>query len=89
DPVRPIEFPRPVLPEPHRSNASWHNYYDRHDILGYPLKPISPQYANAVTEDHEINVGGLIQSVTPLSHVEYWTDNTFVKEAAHIVSRFL
>lgn len=49
-------------------------------------KPISPQYAAAVTEDHEINAGGLIQSVTPLSHVEYWTDSTFVKEAANVVA---
>ncbi|MCJ8164373.1 hypothetical protein MKJ04_05915 [Pontibacter sp. E15-1] len=60
---------------------AWYNFYDRDDILGWPLKPLSKGFPNAyaetVTEDIEINTG-----LTPLSHSAYWEDDDFVKPVA-------
>ena len=82
----PITFPSNTVAQsfPGRSAAEieqatcWLNMFDRDDILGYPLKPLSPEYAATVTEDREVNVGNIVTSWTPLSHNEYWTDRDVV-----------
>lgn len=72
----------------------WHNFYDQDDVLGWPLKPMGVRfnpgddnpgisYADAVTEDHEINANAtwfsyVTKSWNPLSHGEYWQDSTFL-----------
>ena len=61
------------------------NFFDADDVLGYPLKPLSPSYGNAVSEDIEINVGGLFTSWNPISHTEYWTDNDFTEPVARLI----
>jgi len=62
----------------------WYNFYDRDDILGWPLKPLSQGFPNAydtlVTEDREINTGW-----TPLSHSDYWEDDNFINPAAALI----
>lgn len=54
-------------------NFIWQNYYDKDDVLGWPLKQLSPSYFNLV-EDFEINTGQYVGS-----HVRYWEDNDFTK----------
>ncbi len=65
---------------------AWYNFYDRDDILGWPLKPLSKGFENAydaiVTEDREINTG-----LTPLSHSAYWEDNDFIKPVAGFIKQ--
>ncbi|MFT6923833.1 MAG: hypothetical protein ACJA1C_002853 [Crocinitomicaceae bacterium] len=51
----------------------WDNYYDRDDVLGWPLKQMSDSY-DALVNDHEINTGQYVGS-----HVKYWDDNDFTK----------
>lgn len=51
----------------------WDNFYDRDDILGWPLKQISHSYQNMVT-DFEINTGLYLGS-----HLRYWDDNDFTR----------
>lgn len=62
----------------------WYNFYDRDDILGWPLKPLSLGFANAynevVTEDREIDTGW-----TPLSHMDYWEDDSFTGPVARLI----
>ena len=87
--VEPIRFPPPRLREDLKEKARWLNFYDPDDILGYPLKPISEEYAEVVTEDNAINVGGIVSSWNPLSHNSYWTDNDFTKPVADFISSFL
>ncbi|RDV15365.1 hypothetical protein DXT99_09915 [Pontibacter diazotrophicus] len=62
----------------------WHNFYDRDDILGWPLKPLSKGFPNAydniVTQDREINTGW-----TPLSHSDYWEDKDFINPVADLI----
>ncbi|MHC4553021.1 MAG: hypothetical protein ACYSUT_09705 [Planctomycetota bacterium] len=65
-------------------NFLWHNFYDEDDVLGWPLKPLSPSYKQQVYRDHEINAGGgffssLWTSWNPLSHNGYWSDREFLK----------
>lgn len=69
--------------------SQWFNYYDKHDILGYPLKPISESYEQAITEEEEINSGGLFTSWNPLSHSSYWTDKDFVKRVSGHINQIL
>lgn len=52
----------------------WHNYYDRDDVLGWPLQPLSQAYSQLVN-DHLVGVGGLFTGWNPFSHGEYWEDD--------------
>lgn len=84
--IQSITFPPAPLPEYLKARAKWLNFFDADDVLGYPLKPLSPSYGSAVSEDIEINVGGLFTSWNPVSHAEYWTDNDFTKPVARLIS---
>ncbi len=87
--VLAIRFPGGELPPETAQKARWLNYYDKDDVLGYPLRPVSESYADVVDADHQINVGGLVRSATPLSHGAYWTDNNFTKPVAGFLSSLL
>jgi hypothetical protein len=84
DQVKPITFPPPGdgLSAPLRAAARWMNYFDRDDVLGYPLREISPAYADTVSEDVVIQVGGLLSSWNPASHTAYWDDTDFIDRVA-------
>ena len=51
----------------------WDNFYDRDDILGWPLKPLSPSY-DLLVNDIEVNTGLYIGS-----HIRYWDDSDFTR----------
>lgn len=87
--VKPISFPpaSDALPDSVRAVARWMNYFDRDDVLGYPLREINEAYAATVTEDVAIEVGGLMETWSPAAHTAYWNDAAFIdKVAAQIVS---
>ncbi|MCI0534801.1 MAG: hypothetical protein L0Z50_06210, partial [Verrucomicrobiales bacterium] len=85
-----ITFPPAELAGNVRAAARWLNLYDPDDVLGYPIKPLCPRYAdNAQIEDHAINVGDLLTSWNPLSHTDYWTDNDFTKPVARLIEAIL
>lgn len=87
DTVQAIAFPPPgdALPLAVRAAARWMNYFDCDDVLGYPLRPISPSYAAMVTDDVPLRVGGLATQWNPASHVAYWSDDAFVDRVAEQV----
>ncbi len=60
----------------------WWNYYDKDDIIGYPLKTINKDYNNAVNFDFEVNVGTLMTSWNPASHAGYWNDADVINPIA-------
>ncbi|MEQ9188518.1 MAG: hypothetical protein RLP15_12345 [Cryomorphaceae bacterium] len=87
-PLFSFAYAEPVaiaLPE----GAKWYNYYDKDDVLGFPLKPISTSYEQAVTADIQINVGGIATSWNPASHTDYWTDNDFTKPVTRHIEAVL
>ncbi|MDT7044302.1 hypothetical protein [Candidatus Nitronereus thalassa] len=75
-------------------NFSWHNFYDRDDALGWPLKPLSPSYKKAIFEDREINAGGgffksIVTGWNPFSHGNYWEDGDFIKPLSKKINSLL
>lgn len=111
NPVESIKFPPDDLqehfpntsPEAVKKAAQWLNFYDKDDILGYPLKSIlgywnnpavadKPEvntYADAVTEDYQIDAGHLLQRWNPWSHTGYWTDKKFINPVAQSIADIL
>lgn len=70
------------------SQFEWKNYYDRDDVLGWPLQPLSDEY-NQLVQDIEIDSGNFLLSQTPLSHNDYWTDPDFCKPLINEIKRLL
>ena len=54
------------------------NFYDKDDVLAFPLKGVNEAYRKAVTKDIAVNVGGLLTSWNPLSHLNYDSDNEVI-----------
>ena len=82
----PIRLPSPQLSQ-HYPNlgGEWLNFYDRDDVLGYPLKAMNEQYEKVVTADIEVNAGNALTDWNPASHNGYWTD----KEVTEHIARAL
>ena len=89
DKIVSIQFPPPELPESLKKKARWLNLYDADDVLGWPLKALSRSYAEAVTEDLEVNVGNILTSWNPANHAGYWTDDSVIKPVAYLVASIL
>jgi hypothetical protein len=81
--IVPIQVPRQT-----GARRPWLNLYDRDDVLGYPLAPLSPGYG-ALVEDREVSVGNLVTGWNPLAHNAYWTDNDVTKPIAERASELL
>ncbi|MCM2358296.1 MAG: hypothetical protein NDI77_09115 [Geobacteraceae bacterium] len=89
EPVECITFPPATLSDGLKAKARWLNFFDSDDILGWPLKALSSSYSAAVTEDREINAGGILTSWNPASHSDYWTDNDFTRPVAEFIGGFV
>ena len=89
DPVACIQFPPPELPENLRKRAKWYNFYDSDDVLAWPLKPLSLNHADMVSEDIEVSVGNILTSWNPASHAAYWTDDGVIKPASYLITSIL
>jgi hypothetical protein len=70
------------------TDFEWLNYFDRSDVLGWPLKALSKTGENGVisgynelVQDVPINIGWWI-----MSHVKYWRRRAFVKRVAQIIN---
>jgi hypothetical protein len=82
---KPIQFPPAQLPANLKAAAQWLNFFDPDDVLGYPLKPLSPSYGKAVSEDIKVDAGSWLTSWNPISHTEYWTDDDFTNRVAALI----
>lgn len=87
--VASIRFPPPELDQKLAKRAKWLNFYDSDDVLGWPLKPLSDSYAQAVTEDVEVSVGNILNSWNPANHLGYWTDASVMKPVGYLVASIL
>ena len=87
--VTPIARPGTELPPAQTMNPWWYNFYDRDDVLGYPLKDIGPKYEALVNagelRDVSVNAGSPLISWTPLSHNAYWKDADVVDPIRRLV----
>jgi hypothetical protein len=87
--IKPIRFPGKALAPALRKKVRWLNFFDPDDVLGYPLRPINQAYNKIVDKDIPINVGGILTSWNPMSHLKYWTDNDFTKPVARFIKTLL
>jgi hypothetical protein len=84
----PIAVPSPQLSEHHpHLEGEWINFYDEDDVCGFPLKTLNRQYGEMVKADLAVNVGGLLTSWNPASHLGYWEDNDVVRPIAKALAR--
>ena len=71
------------------SDFVWYNYFDKDDMLGWPLSVLSKDYEKLASDeilfDREINVGGLLRGWSPLSNTQYWSDRRIGKEIANSI----
>lgn len=89
DPVTCIEFPPQGLPQNLKKRAKWLNFYDSDDVLAWPLKPLSTNYSETITEDIEVSVGNILTSWNPANHAAYWSDDGVMKPAAYLITSIL
>jgi hypothetical protein len=76
---------------PPSQDFKWHNFFDEDDVLGWPLRPLSPSYEQLV-DDIAVNAGGglvgtLVKSWNPFSHNQYWTDSEVTSHLATAVKQ--
>lgn len=93
DELDPIAYPGTSLPASFRQEPWWVNYYDRDDLLAYPIAPASAKY-RALADmgelvDLQINAGGLLRGWNTLSHNAYWTSPGFYEPVAGMLKRLL
>lgn len=79
----PIEKTGHKLDSELKERVKWLNFYDKDDIVAYPMKSISDDYNKAVSADHEINVGSAATSWNPACHTGYWEDKDFYRPVAN------
>ncbi len=80
---KPIAIPAPEFIN-HYPNlqCAWMNYYDKDDLIGFPLRDLNPAYSRAVSADKQVNVGNIFESLTPLSHTAYLNDQDVIRPIA-------
>ncbi len=79
---QPIQMPSPKLSNHYPElNGEWMNFYDKDDVLGFPLQKINDAYSEVVV-DKEVNAGNLFSNWTPFSHNGYWKDDEVIEPIA-------
>jgi hypothetical protein len=73
----PLLVPTNAIKDRYPDMGEWKNFYDRDDIIGYPLEPL---YSSKVVRDHQVNVGNLLTGWNPGSHIGYWVDKDVLKQ---------
>jgi hypothetical protein len=83
-----IRMPHPKLASHYPTvRPEWINFYDKDDVIGYPLKALNETYAAAVTEDRQVNVGSLLAFWNPTSHSHYLDDRDVLGPIADSLAR--
>lgn len=81
-----------AIRKPH-PDFRWINLYDRDDVFGWPLRPLSASYQQIV-EDKPINAGGgflrtILTSWNPLCHNQYWTEKSVIRDIVTAIQALL
>lgn len=92
--IVPIAFPGGALPKDRHIMTWWQNFYDKQDIMAYPLGAAAPCYARMVADrqlrDVPIHLGAPVSDRwDPLSHGSYWDDAELVTPVAHYITKML
>lgn len=87
--VEAIRYPGTLVPTERRQSPWWHNFNDRDDPLGMPLRQAGKGYQElhdtGALRDTWISVGGALSAWNPLSHNAYWADTNLQRKVAAIL----
>ena len=72
-----------------RPDLVWHNYFDKDDVLGYPMRQMGAPFKVNWLLDHEISVGGFLTGWNPVSHLKYWTDKDLIRPVGDYIEGHL
>ena len=85
---KPIAFPSPYLSKHYPGlKGEWINFYDKDDVIGYPMKGLNKDYFERVAEDREVNVGNWSEFWNPLSHNGYWNSPLVYEPIAEALAK--
>lgn len=91
--VIPIGYPGSNLPANKKFKTWWYNFYDKDDILGFPMADTSRAYGALAKStglvDDSINACGFFDAWNPLSHNAYWRDNELTDPIVHFIKNKL
>jgi hypothetical protein len=80
---KPIEVPAPGLAGHFAGlRGEWINFYSKTDVIASPLKTLNADYARVVCADKPVEVGGLLTSWNPASHLDYWSGQSVLESIA-------
>ena len=88
-PIFRAGFDNPQVFERPNNEFQWQNYFDAHDVLGYPIKNMSDSFNTEWIVDKKVDVGGFLTGWNPASHGEYWTDKDVLKPISKDIKRIL
>ena len=84
----PVKIPDPRLIQHYpQLVGEWVNYYDKDDIIGFPLRGLNALYRQEVNADVEVNIGNRFVNWTPLAHVHYWDEERVVSAIANTLDQ--
>jgi hypothetical protein len=83
----PIVVPAPPIRSMQPDIGEWVNFYDKDDVIAYPIKSLNDRYEEHVTADVEVSNPGLL-SGTPLgSHGGYYKSNQVLDRIVHSLAQ--
>lgn len=78
----PVQIPSPQLNNHYSGlTGEWLNFYDKDDVLGFPLQNINEAYSKVV-QDKKVNAGNIFSNWNPFSHNGYWKDDEVIEPIA-------
>ncbi|GIP38839.1 hypothetical protein J31TS4_21190 [Paenibacillus sp. J31TS4] len=84
----PLAVPAPQLKKHHPFiQGEWLNFFNKFDVLSYPIQSINDRYCRAVTGDVQVNVGHGLFGLTPAAHLYYWTNRRVLGRIAEALAR--
>lgn len=91
--ITAIDYPGAALPDHQQITPWWQNFYDKQDVLAYPMGPSAPCYSKMVMERHLRDVPmhlGKPESKhwDPTSHGAYWDDPEMIAPVVHYINKF-
>jgi len=67
----------------------WRNFFDVHDVLGYPLTDMYQDDDTSWISDESVRVNGWLKRWNPLSHSQYWVSDSVIKPIAQEIKALL
>jgi hypothetical protein len=93
DSIVPIVYPGSALPEHQQITTWWQNFYDKQDVLAYPMGASAPCYQKLVSDrylrDVPVHLGKPDNNRwDPVSHGAYWDDPEMIAPVVHYINKF-